>query len=206
MSGGFGNFLGSTPYWDTPIEYRYFQYKTKQVAENKTMTIKMKPIDLTTKEAQALFGGKEKFEVSSITSSDGMCVEVELVKPIPPKPQVRVEYEKVTESIFDLKDEFERGELVFHDRDEYIGIVGADNLCKFYADGNVYRLVEKPVDWQKSLLDFLYTQPVGEEALEEQLASELSNMPWKHTSTEDFLEMCRVALRATGELPPKGDL
>lgn len=112
---------------------------------------------------------------------------VEHVKPIPPKPQVRVEYEKVTESIFDLKDEFERGELYFKSAGDYYQITNEGALCN-YALKMIYRRIEKPVDWRNLTIEFADKcgfYGIGAITL--------------HHS-DRFLEMCRIALRANGEL------
>lgn len=64
-----------------------------------------------------------------------------------PEPQKTFKYEKVTESIFDLKDEFEKGLLY----SSFAGHSGADNqelisnegnLNDEFINGNVYRKVE----------------------------------------------------------------
>jgi hypothetical protein len=83
-------------------------------------------------------------------------IEMEDLKQEKPKPTKLV---KVEESIFDLKEEFERGELyfdvaavsggVFFSNDEYVKINSKESLCECYSNGNVYRQVE--IDWRDEL-------------------------------------------------------
>ena len=70
---------------------------------------------------------------------------------------------KVEESIFDLKGEFERGELyfdvaavsggVFLSNDEYVKVSSKESLCECYSNGNVYRQVE--IDWRDEVIKSL---------------------------------------------------
>lgn len=116
------------------------------------------------------------------------------IKPIPPKPQVRVEYEKVTGSIFDLKDEFENGELYEPDNGEYEKITLESDLVELYGFGLIYRLVERSSDWRDDVSDFI------DKCKNESGSFGASRHGSKSISDDDFLEMCRVALRANGEL------
>ena len=65
-----------------------------------------------------------------------------------PEPQKQFKYEKVTESIFDLKDEFERGELyrhhVYNSQDKKYEVIkgGECYLWRNLESDNVYRKVE----------------------------------------------------------------
>lgn len=109
----------------------------------------------------------------------------------------RTEYVKVTESIFDLKEEFERGELYFMATTdcEYHKIDAIKVLGLNFDKKNIYRRIEKEVDWSEAVSDYFFeTKWIGIDcSIEESIAE--SNY------REEFLEMCRVVLRATGELP-----
>lgn len=77
------------------------------------------------------------------------------VKPIPPKLPVRVEYEKVTESIFDLRDEFERGELYCKNlagNDDFQLLRTVTALSGCYSASNIYRRIEKPFDEKEEFI------------------------------------------------------
>lgn len=113
------------------------------------------------------------------------------------KPRTRTEYEKVTESIFDLRDEFERGEL-------YESLCGSklENEHDFiyaYTNDHIVRKVEKEIDWQDEIVRFMAGEPKIGKQMKPELLREL-NIEWDHMTDGDFLEMCRVALRANGEV------
>lgn len=80
-----------------------------------------------------------------------------LVNPQPKR--TRTEYEKVTESIFDLRDEFERGELYWwyesdcKDKSEFVGIRSEYDLSTYFAKGNIYRKVEKEIDERQEFVE-----------------------------------------------------
>ncbi|CAL9954898.1 hypothetical protein VPHK63_0003 [Vibrio phage K63] len=75
------------------------------------------------------------------------------------KPRTRTEYEKVTESIFDLRDEFERGELYWwyesdcKDKSEFVEIRSEYDLSTYFAKGNIYRKVEKEIDERQEFIE-----------------------------------------------------
>ncbi|UTQ79868.1 hypothetical protein vBVnaSL3_45 [Vibrio phage vB_VnaS-L3] len=111
------------------------------------------------------------------------------VKLIPQK-RTRTEYEKVTESIFDLRDEFECGEL-------YESVCGSrlENEHDFiyaYTHGHIVRKIEKEIDWREDV--FSFTKSINGKV------SFADGFSVSKMSEEQFLELCRVALRANGEL------
>ncbi|UYE90974.1 hypothetical protein [Vibrio phage vB_VaS_L1] len=130
------------------------------------------------------------------------CDVVPLFKMIEDKPsycaavspkRTRTEYEKVTESIFDLRDEFERGELYRHSygfrKIETLAYLGA--CCQ---NGNIFKKVEKEIDWRKDADSyFLKTKYLGIDCTIEEAIT-------RSDYCNEFLELCRVALRANGEL------
>lgn len=110
------------------------------------------------------------------------------------KPRTRTEFVKVTESIFDLRDEFERGELYckFEHAREYTQITNAQTLSQALHRGYCYRLVEKEIDWRDESHGYLanktgfhWSTPIAEVINDE---------------SDCFLELCRVTLRANGEI------
>lgn len=124
--------------------------------------------------------------VSELTAEDA----IPYIKPIP-KPLTRTEYEKVTESIFDLREEFEGGELY----GDNIGVTKIEKLAHLGAcvqHGLIYRKVQKPVDWREEVcaeFDSLVKTGVGVE------------FPCRTQFTSNgFINLCRVTLRALGEL------
>lgn len=80
------------------------------------------------------------------------------------KPKrTKVEYVKVTDSIFDLKDEFERGDLYF-DRDactggiyasseKYQKIIDMTDFNQAALNNNIYRKVETEIDERQEFID-----------------------------------------------------
>jgi hypothetical protein len=115
--------------------------------------------------------------------------------------RTRTEYEKVTESIFGLRDEFERGELYtkkfnqeWHQikTEEQLG-----NLLSMNDDptkNGIYRKVEREIDWRVDAdsyflkTKYLWINCTIEEAIT------------RSDYCDEFLELCRVALRANGEI------
>lgn len=68
--------------------------------------------------------------------------------------RTRTEYEKVTESIFDLRDEFERGELYYNfGDDEWFTYKDEASLAIGFKEGNVHRKVEKEIDERQEFVD-----------------------------------------------------
>lgn len=123
-------------------------------------------------------------------------------KPIPaiPKPRTRTEYEKVTESIFDLRDGFERGELYWwyesdcKDKSEFVEIRSEYDLSTYFAKGNIFKRVEKEIDWRVDVDNyFLKTKYLGIDCTIEEAIT-------RSDYCDEFLELCRVALRANGEI------
>lgn len=126
-------------------------------------------------------------------------------KPIPaiPKTRTRAEYEKVAGSIFGLRDEFERGELYFdRDRctggiyassDQYQKIRDMNDFSQAALNNNIYRKVEKEIDWQDEVV---HAYPsIDFKDLDSDGYRNLGS--WR---PDKFLELCRVALRANGEI------
>lgn len=114
------------------------------------------------------------------------------------KKQKPVEYEyiKVTDSIFDLRPDFEAGELyvqLLGNSGEYAVIEEESTLIDEMNDDNVYRRTEKQADWLSEVMDKFSIQRNDRG---------LISMTYNDVGFAEpvFLEMCRVALRARGEL------
>ena len=110
-----------------------------------------------------------------------------------PLLRTRTEYEKVTESIFDLRDEFERGGLYsYYMNGKHTKVTNEDDLLENYKDKNLYRKVEKDIDWRDEVHECLsgigyhWATPIAEVINDDE--------------SDYFLELCRVALRANGEI------
>lgn len=114
------------------------------------------------------------------------------------KPRTRTEYVKVTESIFGLRDEFERGELYhkFEHAREHSKVKNTESLSQALNNGCCYRKVEKEIDWREDVSNFVDDKysyiTIHENGEVDALLASPSNI--------NFLELCRVALRANGEL------
>lgn len=116
------------------------------------------------------------------------------------KPRTRTECEKATESIFDLRDEFERGELYWwyesdcKDKSEFVEIRSEYDLSTYFAKGNIFKRVEKEIDWRVDADNyFLKTKYLGIDCTIEEAIT-------RSDYCDEFLELCRVALRANGEV------
>lgn len=112
------------------------------------------------------------------------------------------------ESIFDLREMFEKGELYFRwlgNPEKGSGGVGYDQITNEnmliyrYEEGRL--LTRKEISWQDEVLAYL--ERPSEEGFEDELPSKFRvdymNESF-HLVDSEFLEMCRVALRANGEL------
>lgn len=95
------------------------------------------------------------------------------IKPIPSK-RTRTEYEKVTESIFDLRDEFERGELYFYQGGEYLPYKLESEFAHGFMHKRIYRKIEKEIDERQEFV---------------KEASKIWNRDDMHCSTDIFREM-----------------
>lgn len=111
-------------------------------------------------------------------------------KQLSPQPNLsRTEYEKVTESIFDLKGEFERGELYFNFGDgEWFTYKDEASLAIGFKEDNVHRKIEVEIDWRDEVSDHFVEYEISDGSGEYRIDS------------DDFLAVCRKVLRATGEL------
>lgn len=118
-------------------------------------------------------------------------VELSELKP----KHTQTEYVKVTESIFDLRDEFERGEL-FNGPSEEFEIKTVSHLAACFDTGTLYRRVEKEIDWRdevKAMVDDEHSYIlIDDNGIVNSLISPKSKV--------NFLELCRVVLRANGEI------
>jgi hypothetical protein len=114
------------------------------------------------------------------------------IKPIPPKPPVRVEYEKVNfstvgyfvQSVYDERDKY----FYLNKGNGEYNIAEYQDAAWYWKEDNIYRRIEKPVDWRELTIEFADKcgfYGIGAITL--------------HHS-DRFLEMCRIALRANGEL------
>ena len=72
------------------------------------------------------------------------------------QPKKTVEYVKCDDSIFDLKDEFESGNLYYvpNVKGNYRQIPSVHVLCNCAANGCIYRRTEVEIDWRESLLPY----------------------------------------------------
>lgn len=133
---------------------------------------------------------------------DDLPVLVEsLVNPTKQKPPVRVEYKKVTDSIFDLRPDFEAGELYIYRGKHHQKVTNEQELMEFGCTGDLLRRIEKPVDWRDEVKSYL--DSVCDEIDDDFSGMTVSSTNWEflfNPGDDDFLEMCRIALRANGEL------
>lgn len=113
------------------------------------------------------------------------------------KPHTRTEYEKVTESIFDLRDEFERGELYFKcSEGDWVQAVHESEVVHFLNNCALYRKIEKEIDWRDEVMKYLFENDYHNSRIETNDWVEIK----QSFKNDEFLEMCRVALRANGEI------
>lgn len=97
----------------------------------------------------------------------------------------RTEYVKVTDSIFDLKADFEKGELYEKDSG-YCKLISESDFAFAYRENAIYRKVEREITWQDEL-ERLY--PVN--AIN-------GHVSFKQLITyEQFIEMCHKVYHLT---------
>lgn len=134
---------------------------------------------------------------------DGVWCEAEIaassavanIKPIPPRPKVEVVYEKVTfDKISDIALSYEKGETLYAcNSNQYseVNVYGAISLHRHGDD--LYLRLEKPTDWRDEVCKFLLSRtpyaPQNNLRVGDQFLSE-----------DDFIEMCHIALKASGKI------
>lgn len=133
-----------------------------------------------------------------------------LVNPPKPKPPVRVDHEKVTESPSEIYRAMLDGEKLYRFKTDLMEFDGEQfwihtnegkiRITFINEINEVYRRIEKPVDWQNAVVEFMQGHPEDGAQMNQYLVDELNDVGWDNMTDSDFLEMCRVALRATGEL------
>lgn len=115
------------------------------------------------------------------------------------KPRTKVVYEKVNfssvgECVQSVHDNY--GEYFFLNKGtgEY-QIAEYQDSAWYWKEDNIYIKVEKEIDWREELNEWQHTAKIG---IYSPLDFEVSSLI--ETDPDKFLELCRVALRATGEL------
>lgn len=100
---------------------------------------------------------KEESAIKTLEMLGYVYHGAELWEPPVKKPRTRTEYVKVTESIFDLREEFERGELYhkFEHAREYSKVKNTESLSQALNNGCCYRKVEKEIDERQEFIDEL---------------------------------------------------
>lgn len=125
-----------------------------------------------------------------------------LYNQLPSKPRTKEVYEKVTESIFNLKEDFKNGKLFtkkfnqeWHQIKSEVQLGGLLSMNDDPTKNGIYRKVEKEIDWRDEVSDFVINNNIIYSCNGNKHIIALAEY-----TDEQFLEMCRVALRATGEL------
>lgn len=123
------------------------------------------------------------------------------IKLIPPKPQVRFEYEHITDlEIWDLKDMFDNGELYSKTSDgQYKKYTHSGLMIRHYLDYGVYRRIEKPFNWREEVLGYLKSK---EDTHDSDFYRDLKN-DFDLLSETDFdliAGLSKIILSAKGEL------
>jgi hypothetical protein len=123
----------------------------------------------------------------------------------------KVVYEKVTEAIFDLRDDLENGVLYFPRIDSgYEKIKNDKRLGELYGfqcdNWYIVRKKEVVIDWVEEVCNYVNKLPETY-GIKLKDATNTGNYRDRYISFDkntlkgdEFLEMCRIALRATGEL------
>lgn len=118
-------------------------------------------------------------------------------------PKMKVEYVPIEESIFDLEALFDGGMLYTSESGEHQIKTESELVNALFAN-SVYKRIEKPVDWVLEVESYLKSVCQNEAEDDEFDGMIVSSTDWMYSynpTDDEFLEMCRVVLRATGELP-----
>jgi hypothetical protein len=70
------------------------------------------------------------------------------------KQNLKTEYVKVADSIFDLKEDLKRGNLFYKAKARFIVIKTPRFLSDIFSRDELYRKVESEITWQTELKDF----------------------------------------------------
>lgn len=137
---------------------------------------------------------------SLITPANAML----LLKPIQ-KPRTRAEYEKVSfvsvgDCVQSVHDNY--GEYFFlNNRSGEYQAAEYQDSAWYWKEGNLYRKVQKLVDWQDEVVRFLNDGNIGVDGrLPPLVIKEMKEIDWGCFRESDFHELCRVTLRALGEI------
>lgn len=97
----------------------------------------------------------------------------------------RTEYVKVTDSIFDLKADFEKGELYEKDSG-YCKLISESDFAFAYRENAIYRKVEREITWQDELERLYPVNAINGHVSFKQLITD-----------EQFIEMCHKVYHLT---------
>lgn len=111
------------------------------------------------------------------------------------KPRTKVEYVEVTDSIFDLRPDFEAGELfskVNHARD-YSTINNTQTLAQALHQSCCYRRIETPITWKEELYDYLDSSCEMSDDFDDSFTIEIEGRPLEFNLNDDeFVDMCKL--------------
>lgn len=111
------------------------------------------------------------------------------------KPRTKLGYEKVTDSIFDLKDEFESGKLHYNfGDDEWFTYKDEASFATGFKEGNVYRKVERPVEWFDDAVEYLNQNRQSGSCDEQGVLSVGADM-----TRDQWCDFARILLEQEGE-------
>lgn len=123
---------------------------------------------------------------SQLTISD---LKVKQPKPSPTK------FVKVEESIFDLEDEFERGEL-YEKGSNYTKLISESDFAFAYRENAIYRQVE--IDWRDELDSYLDSISSLDSNFDEKVTLEFSGSKFAYNLSDDeFVAACHLVASLT---------
>lgn len=144
-------------------------------------------------------------------SVNGNFDNIKNSKPIPPKPQVRVEYELVNLNATDgaywclARDwsTMDAPNLFWNNGGDYLEVDSHERLLREYKCRNLYRRVENPV-WREALAEWLEEDDWSSDKPLCDIDQAFSGVELGYFTEKQFIEMCHLVAELTEK--PKGEL
>lgn len=125
---------------------------------------------------------------------DGETLTIEPVVP-EKKPRTKVEYVQVLDCIFNLKSDYENGNLYHsYDGKEFSEIKGDERtVARCLVECNLYRRIKTPMTWKEELYDYLDNSCEMSDDFDDSFTIEIEGRPLEFNLNDDeFVDMCKI--------------
>lgn len=111
------------------------------------------------------------------------------------KPRTKVEYVQVLDCIFNLKSDYENGNLYHsYDGKEFSEIKGDERtVARCLVECNLYRRIETPITWKEELYNYLDNSCEMSDDFDGSFTIEIEGRPLEFNLNDDeFVDMCKL--------------